>query len=95
MRNNFKKEDIIKELSFKTGFSSNYSKKLINDLLDCMSDQITKTNLNLKNFGIFKVTFKDKRIGRNPKTKKEYIISARKSLKFVASEHLKNYVNDN
>ena len=95
MRNNLKKEKIIKELSINTGLSVNYSKKLINDLIVCMTNQISKSNLNLKNFGIFKVSYKNQRIGRNPKTKKEYVISSRKSLRFVPSENLKEYLNQN
>ena len=47
--NNFKKENIIEELSLKTGFSVNYSKTLVNDLIECIINQIVYSKLNIKN----------------------------------------------
>ena len=43
-----------------------------------MIEIINKDKLNLKNFGSFKILKKKERLGRNPKTKEEFIISARK-----------------
>ena len=79
-RKNLKKIDIIKNLSDNTGFSLNFSKKLIDDLIKILSINIKTDNLKLKNIGTFKLLNKKERIGRNPKTKKEFIISARKEL---------------
>ena len=77
---NLKKIDIIKNLSKKTGFSQNFSKKIIDDLLKILLINIKNGNFVLKNIGSFKVIFKKQRIGRNPKTKEEFVISKRKSL---------------
>jgi len=90
---NLKKIDIIKDLSIKTGYSSNYSKKVINELVDAILQSIKKGNLNLKNIGSFKIIFKKERIGRNPKTKKEYVISQRKSVSFKPSKSLLTELN--
>ena len=87
-KNNLTKIDIIKNLSKKTGFSILFSKKLINDFLDVIIHQIKVKELNLKNIGSFKLIKKKERLGRNPKTKEEFIISARKSLRYVASKKL-------
>ena len=38
--------------------------------------------------------FKDKRIGRNPKTNKPYLISARKSVSFIPSRNLLKKLNN-
>ncbi len=92
-RNNLKKIDIIKDLSEKSGYSSNYSKKVINDLIESILQNIKNGNFNLKNIGSFSVTSKKARIGRNPKTKKEYIISQRKSVSFKASKSLLTKLN--
>lgn len=46
-------------------------------------------------FGTFLIHNKKKRIGRNPKTKKEAVISARKSVSFRPSERLRKIVNEN
>ena len=89
----YKKEDIAKDLSLKTGFPVNYSKSLINDLIESMINQISKSNLNLKNFGVFKTIKKNERSGRNPKTKEKFTISSRNSIKFTPSKNFKNYIN--
>jgi len=91
--NNFKKIDFIKNLSNKTGFSSKFSSKLIEDLLQIINLNITKGKLNIKNIGTFKLLKKKERIGRNPKTKKEYIISSRKSISFIPSKKLSKNLN--
>ena len=94
MKSNLTKEIILREISRATGYSNNYSKKLLNDFLDCMIQQIIKSNLNFKNFGVFKKIFQKERIGRNPKTREEYIITSRKVLKFIPSKKLVRYIND-
>ncbi len=90
---NLKKLDIIKNLSNATGFSFNFSTKLINDLIDLIVKNIKSNNFNLKNLGSFKIIDKKERIGRNPKTKDIYIISARKSVKFVTSKNILESLN--
>tara|TARA_Y100001958_G_C21178987_1_gene509244 strand:- start:606 stop:896 length:291 start_codon:yes stop_codon:yes gene_type:complete len=90
---NLKKLDIIKDLSVKVGYSSSYSKKLVNDLIDIISENIKYGHLNLKNVGSFKIISKKERIGRNPKTKKEYVVSQRKSVSFKPSKSLLVRIN--
>ena len=94
MKINVTKNEIAKELSDYFGFSNLYSKKIINDLINCIIIQVSKSDVYLKNFGIFKTSQKKQRIGRNPKTKEEFIIKARKSLRFVPSEKFKIYLNE-
>lgn len=89
----FKKLDLINILSKKTGFSQIYSKKLIDDLLLIINSNISNGKLNIKNLGTFKLLHKKERIGRNPKTKKEYIISKRKSVSFAPSKKISNFLN--
>ena len=92
-RNNFTKRDIIKYLSEKTGFSELLSKSIINDLLKTLVEIIKTENLNLKNIGTFKLIDKKERIGRNPKTNEEFIISSRKSISFSSSKKIVNLLN--
>jgi len=92
-KNNFTKIDIIKNLSNKTGFSINFSKKLVNEFINILIENIKKNELNLKNFGSFKLIKKKERVGRNPKTKEEFIISSRKSLIFTASKKILKFFN--
>ena len=90
---NFNKENIAKELSENTGLSHFYSKKIINDLIRILVNNIPKSGLNLKNFGVFKILEKKKRLGRNPKTMKVYTINARKVVKFSPSHNIKKSIN--
>ena len=87
---NLNKHDLAKNLSLKTGLSLNYSKKLIDDLVNIIIDNIKYGNLRLKNIGAFKILNKKARIGRNPKTKEEFVISKRKSISFVVSKNIQN-----
>ena len=48
----------------------------------------------ISNFGTFILRHKKSRIGRNPKTKKEAIISERNVILFKPSKFLKNKINN-
>jgi len=87
------KKDLIKDITLKTGLSSNVSKKIFNDLVNILILNIKKGSLVLKNVGSFKIVEKKKRIGRNPKTKEEFIISARKTVSFTPSKKIIENLN--
>ena len=90
----FKKIDIVKEISNITGFPVNLIKKIVNDYLMMLTYKIKKDrDFLIKNFGSFKIIDKKERVGRNPKTKEEFIITARKSISFTASKNLLKNVN--
>ena len=93
LKKDFKKIDLVKDLSLKTGYSQNYSKKIVDDLINIFIQNIKSGNLNLKNIGSFKLLNKKERIGRNPKTKEEFIISSRKSLSFTSSKKIIDNLN--
>jgi len=90
---NFKKADLIKNLNKTSGYSVNFSKKLINDLINIMIQNIKLGDLTIKNLGSFKILNKKKRLGLNPKTKEPHIITARKSVKFISSKKLLKTLN--
>ncbi len=90
----FKKIDIVKEISNSTGLPKNLIKKIVNDYLIVLSHKIKKDrDFVIKNFGSFKIIDKKERIGRNPKTKEEFVITARKTISFIASKNLLKNVN--
>ena len=91
LKGNLTKLVLSKILSNKFGFSELYSKKLTDDLVKIISHNIIAGNFNLKNVGTFKIINKKQRLGRTPKTKEEFIITARKSLIFVPSKKLIKY----
>ena len=91
--NNLKKIDIVKNVSLKTGFSINLSKKIIDDLIKILIQNLKEDGLNLKNMGSFRLIHKKERIGRNPKTKEVFIISERKSVHFYPSQKILKKLN--
>ena len=92
--NNFRKIDIIKNLSLKTGYSVLLTKKILNDLIKVIIFNIKNNKLNIKNFGTFKILNKKHRLGRNPITKEKFIISSRKTLVFTASKKIYKELNN-
>ena len=50
-------------------------------------------NIEIRGFGTFKTKIRKARIGRNPKTKEQTVISARRVIKFKPSDLLKRKIN--
>tara|TARA_B100001027_G_C16258047_1_gene327946 strand:+ start:1304 stop:1591 length:288 start_codon:yes stop_codon:yes gene_type:complete len=92
--NNLSKIDFSKNISNKTGFPVSITKKIVDDLIIIIAEMIKNNELVLKNIGTFKLSNKKERIGRNPKTKEEFLVSKRKSIRFVVSKNLSKIIND-
>ena len=93
-RINLTKKDIINSIYMQIGFSKNISENLLEDLLNTIVDNL-KINKKLKisKFGTFSVRSKKKRIGRNPLTKENKVISDRNVVLFKPSKEFKDLVN--
>ena len=90
LKKKFNKNYVIQNLSHKTGFSVNFSKKIINDLIEIIIRNIKQGNFQLINIGSFKIIQKGERVGRNPKTLQEFKISSRKTISFTSSKKISN-----
>jgi len=88
------KKDISKKINSKIGLSALYVNKVTDDLISILKDLIKIKEINIKNFGTFKTINKNERIGRNPKNKKIYLITARKSLSFITSKKFNDKINN-
>ena len=76
------------------GFSKNISENLIEDFFSTILESLKiEKKLKLSKFGTFSVRKKKSRVGRNPKTKEEKIISDRNVVLFKASKEFKDLVN--
>ena len=94
-KENFNKKKIISKIYKNLGFSKNYSSKILDDFFEIFTSELIKSeSVKISSFGTFKVNKKKERIGRNPKTKVETIISSRKIIKFKPSLDLKNKINN-
>jgi len=86
------KKDIVKNISFKTQFSNSDSKHILKYFLNLLKNNVHK-NIKISNFGTFVVKKTPERVGRNPKTKEDVMISAKKRISFKASSRIKNLLN--
>ncbi len=93
-KNSFKKIDLSKKISKELGLPVLFSKKITEDLIEIFSYKIKYNSLSLKNFGTFKLNEKRERLGRNPKTKEEFLIKKRKSISFKVSKKLILEINN-
>jgi len=93
-RINLTKKDLINSIYMKIGFSKNISENLIDDFLSTITENLkSEKKLKLSKFGTFSVRSKQSRIGRNPKTKEQKVISNRDVVLFKASKEFKDLVN--
>ena len=93
-RQNLGKREITTKLTSAIGFSSKNIQKITEDIIETIiSNLVYHKKINLKNLGTFNVIFKDKREGRNPKTKEKFIITSRNTIKFKVSDSLKKKIN--
>ena len=89
----FSKKDIAKNISSSINLSEAESKLLLNSFINIIKTKSKKSSLKIASFGTFSTKKSPQRIGRNPKTKQEFIISERSKLKFSASNKLRNLIN--
>ena len=77
------------------GLSRSESADLVDSVFDIMTDGLVdEGTLKLSSFGSFSVRQKNERIGRNPKTGVEAVITPRKVVTYKASHVLKERIND-
>ena len=87
------KRDIAKNISLSSTLTLLESSKILDKFIKKIIVSSKKSNLKLSNFGTFSYKFSPKRVGRNPKTKEEFIIKNRKKLSFSPSKKIKELIN--
>tara|TARA_B100000530_G_scaffold325718_1_gene263731 strand:- start:277 stop:573 length:297 start_codon:yes stop_codon:yes gene_type:complete len=96
MRINLTKKEIINSIYMQIGFSKKISENLLEDIFQILlKNIIVKKKVKIAKFGTFILRKKKERIGRNPKTKEEKVISERNVVLFKPSKELKQYINNN
>ena len=94
MRKTITREYLSNCIKKEIGLPRSESLKLVAIILDSLSVSIKKEKvLKIASLGTFKIKNKNSRMGRNPKTGKEAIISARSVVTFTASEKMKTRLN--
>ena len=82
------RESIAKQLSIEFGIAYSTVYKKIDKILEIWSNEIINSDLSINYIGTFKINKKKERIGRNPKTKEEYLIKSRNVISFKKSNKL-------
>ena len=78
------------------GFSKKVSETILEDVFQIILENLIKNKkLKIAKFGTFILRKKNQRIGRNPKTKEEKIITERNVILFKASKEFKKIINNN
>ena len=96
MRINLTKKEIINSVYMQLGFSKKICENLLEDFLYILFNELLKNKkVKIPKFGTFILRKKNQRVGRNPKTKEEKIISERNVILFKPSKELKQLVNNN
>ena len=96
MRQNLTKKDIVNSIYMQLGFSKKLIEDIIEDIFEILLKSLKeKGKVKISNFGTFILRHKKSRIGRNPKTKKEAVITERNVILFKPSKFLKNKINKN
>ena len=95
VKKNFTRKDLSNKIYQNLGFSKNYSSKIIDNFFEAIIQEIIKSSkLKISSFGTFSILNKKERMGRNPKTKIETKITARRVIKFKPSITIKKKLNN-
>ena len=94
MRTNLTKKDLVNSVYMQIGFSKQISENLIDEFFSLIVTNLTKNkSIKISKFGTFSIRSKKSRVGRNPKTKENKIISERDVVLFKPSKEFKNLIN--
>ena len=91
---NFTREEIAESLHTDFGLTKKDCIIFVNDIIDIIIEGLKVSGyVKIHNFGSFKVTRKKSRIGRNPKTMEDVMITERNVLKFKPSKMILDHIN--
>ena len=88
-----KKSDIVKKITSKISIKNSLSKDIVDSFIDIIKSESDLSDVKIANFGTFINKVTPERIGRNPKTGEEHVISERVKLNFIVSNKVKEQLN--
>jgi len=96
MTKNITRDDIAEYINQEFGLTKKDCNNLVNDILEQIIEGLTSEKIvKIHNFGTFKLKHKKERIGRNPKTKQNFMISERNVISFTPSKIIISLLNKN
>ena len=90
------KADIIRSIEVQLGLSHEEASNQVEQILSLIKNRLTEDDpVLISGFGQWKMREKNSRIGRNPKTKEEYMISPRRVVTFYPSNVWREEISRN
>lgn len=87
------KKDIVLKVTDQTGLKQIDVKKVIQLTFNCIVEALTRgENIELRNFGIFKIKQRKSRTGRNPRTGQTVPVPPRKAVVFKPGLEMKKKI---
>ena len=95
MNKNITRDDISDFINQEFGLTKKDCNAIVNDIVDEIINGLkTHKIVKIHNFGTFKLKYKKERLGRNPKTKEEVLISERNVITFTTSKKILLILNE-
>jgi len=88
-----KKSDIAKKISKNLSIPYSTSNNMVESFINIIKSQSNNNDVKIANFGTFANKVTPQRIGRNPKTGTNHIITERIKLNFIVSNKVKKQLN--
>ena len=96
MMSNITRDEISEYIYREFGLTKIDCNEFVNELINLLIEGLrTEKSIKIHNFGTFKIKEKKERIGRNPKTKEPFVISARNVINFTPSKNILDFINLN
>ena len=93
--NNITRDNISEFINNEFGLAKKDCDDIVNELIEqIIVGLIDHKIFKIHNFGTFKIKQKNSRIGRNPRTKEEVIISERNVVTFTPSKKILLMINE-
>ncbi|MBU1122278.1 MAG: HU family DNA-binding protein [Candidatus Omnitrophota bacterium] len=90
-----RKRDIVLKISKETGIKQVIVREVVQRTFDVILDALKDgKRIELRNFGIFQVKLRKKRVGRNPKTGEVVPVPERQTVVFKAGLEMKKVVKN-
>ena len=89
----FGKKDIVSNISSKAHITKDNSIEFFRIFLELVISKSKSKVVKISNFGTFYSKNTPQRLGRNPKTKQEFVISKRSKLFFKHSNKIRKIIN--
>lgn len=90
------KKQIVHEIARRRGMDPKVVQRVVQEFLDSVTENLAEGNrFEFRDFGVFEIVRREKKIGRNPKAPRaSIVIPARNAVKFTPGRKLKHLVSD-